>query len=53
MIDEDSGCDWSGGLKEKRKTETEDHLKRDLVGVGGEWGIRARDRGEWRPKYLY
>ena len=23
-------------------------MKRDLVGVGGEWRMRARDRGEWR-----
>ena len=23
-------------------------LKRDLVGVGGEWRMRAGDRGEWR-----
>ena len=26
----------------------EDCVKRDLVGVGGEWSTRARDRGEWR-----
>ena len=26
----------------------EDCGKRDLVGVGGEWRMRARDRGEWR-----
>ena len=26
----------------------EDCVKRDLVEVGGEWTIRARDRGEWR-----
>ena len=23
-------------------------MKRDLVGVGVEWRMRARDRGEWR-----
>ena len=23
-------------------------MKRDLVRVGGEWRMRARDRGEWR-----
>ena len=23
-------------------------MKRYLVGVGGEWRMRARDRGEWR-----
>ena len=26
----------------------EDCMKRDLVGVGGEWRMRAWDRGEWR-----
>ena len=26
----------------------EDCLTRDLVGVGGKWRMRARDRGEWR-----
>ena len=26
----------------------EDCVKRDLEGVGGEWRMRARDRGEWR-----
>ena len=26
----------------------EDCVKRDLVGVVGEWRMRARDRGDWR-----
>ena len=36
-IDEESGCTWSRRC-----------MKRDLVGVGGELRMRARDRGEWR-----
>ena len=28
----------------------EDCVKRGLAGVGGEWRMRARDRGEWRQR---
>ena len=47
-IDKESVCAWSRGYKEKRKTDTEmEHCaKRDLVGVGGEWRMRAMHRGE-------
>ena len=26
----------------------EDRVERDLLGVGGEWRMMARNRGEWR-----
>ena len=34
------------GRRRRPRLRWEDCVKRDLV--GGEWGMRARDRGEWR-----
>ena len=35
-IDEESGCAWSGGYKEKRKTETEmGGLREEILSVSG------------------
>ena len=36
------------GRRGRPKLRWEDCVKRDLVGVGGEWRMRAKDRGEWR-----
>ena len=41
------------GVKGRRRSgrpilRWEDCVKGDLVGVGGEYRMRARDRGEWR-----
>ena len=33
--------------RHRPKLRWEDCMKRDLVGVGGEWIMKARDRGEW------
>ena len=46
------GTDAQGveGKRRKRRPTLiwEDCARSDLVGVGGEWRMRARDRGEWR-----
>ena len=47
-IDEGKRCAWSGGYKEKRKTETGRLREERFSGIGGEWRMRARDTGEWR-----
>ena len=36
------------GRRRRGRLRWEGCVKRDLVGVGGEWRMRARDRGEWR-----
>ena len=38
------------GRRRRGRLRWEDCVKRDLVGVGGEWRKRARDRGEWRKR---
>ena len=39
------------GVESRRRRgrpRCEDCVKRDLVGVGREWRMKARDRGEWK-----
>ena len=38
------------GRRRRPRVRWEDCVKKDLVGVGAEWSMRARDRGEWRMR---
>ena len=36
-----------GRRRGRQRLRWVDCVKRDLVKMGGEWGMKARDRGEW------